>query len=196
MYLRRLILEVFAHARWEHWVWMGMLALAVTGWVLIRKKVSAYGAICLGVTVFMGLFLLDTAVLIRVGDGVAHKTGFDPAYELHYFLFGGMARWTEMFANIAVFVPFGFFLSEFLSMTKRFGASSAFSARRRIGLVALAAFGLSLCIESLQLILRLGVFEITDSVLNMLEGVFDAAAEREGSRSTQIESIKRQSLIT
>ena len=57
---------------------MGMLALAVTGWVLIRKRCSAYGAICLGVTVFMGLFLLDTAVLIRIGDGVAHKTGFDP----------------------------------------------------------------------------------------------------------------------
>ena len=174
MYLRRLILEVFAHARWEHWVWMGILALAVTGWVLIRKRCSAYGAICLGVTVFMGLFLLDTAVLIRIGDGVAHKTGFDPGYELHYFLFGGMVRWTEMFANIVVFVPFGFFLSEFLSMTKRFGASSAFSARRRIGLVALAAFGLSLCIESLQLILRLGVFEITDLVLNTVGGVIGA----------------------
>lgn len=170
MYLRRLILEVFAHARWEHWVWMGMLALAVTGWVLIRGRSSVYGAICLGVTVFMGLFLLDTAVLIRIGDGVAHKTGFDPAYELHYFLFGGMVRWTEMFANIAVFVPFGFFLSEFLSMTKRFDASRAFSARRRMGRVALAAFGLSLCIESLQLILRLGVFEITDLVLNTAGG--------------------------
>ena len=118
MYLRRLILEVFAHAKWEHWVWMGILALAVTGWVLIRKRCSAYGAICLGVTVFMGLFLLDTAVLIRIGDGVAHKTGFDPGYELHYFLFGGMVRWTEMFANIVVFVPFGFFLSESLASTR------------------------------------------------------------------------------
>ena len=168
MYLRRLILEVFAHARWEQWVWMGILALAVTGWVLIRKRCSAYGAICLGMTVFMGLFLLDTAVLIRIGDGVAHKTGFDPAYELHYFLFGGMVRWTEMFANIAVFVPFGFFLSEFLSTTKRF------SARRQIGLVALAAFGLSICIETLQLVLRLGVFELTDLVLNTLGGVIGA----------------------
>ena len=79
-----------------------------------------------------------------------------------------------MLANVVVFVPFGFFLSEFLSMTKRFGTSSAFSARRRIGLVALAAFGLSLCIESLQLILRLGVFEITDLVLNTLGGIVGA----------------------
>ena len=81
-----------------------------------------------------------------------------------------MVRWTEMFTNIAVFVPFGFFLSEFLSMMKRFGAFSASSPRRRIGRVALAAFGLSLCIETLQLVFRLGVFEITDLVLNTLGG--------------------------
>jgi len=108
---------------------MGMLTLAVTGWVLIRKRCSAYGAICLGVTAFVGLFLLDTAVLIRIGDGVAHKTGFDPAYELHYFLFGGMVRWTEMFANIAVFVPFGFFLSESLASTKSISAGRLPPAR-------------------------------------------------------------------
>ena len=172
MYLRRLILEVFAHAKWEHWVWMGILALALTGFLLIQRRCSAYGAICFGGTVFVGLFLLDTAVLIRIGDGVAHKTGFDPAYELHYFLFGGMVRWTEMFANIVVFVPFGFFLSEFLSTTKRF------SAKRRMGRVALAAFGLSLCIESLQLILRLGVFEITDLVLNTVGGVIGTMISR------------------
>ena len=175
MYLRRLILEVFAHARWEHWVWMGILALAVTGWVLIRRRCSAYGAICLGVTVFMGLFLLDTAVLIRIGDGVAHKTGFDPGYELHYFLFGGMVRWTEMFANIAVFVPFGFFLSEFLASAKRF------SAGRRLGLATLAGFGLSLCIECLQLLLRVGFFELTDLVMNTL-GVFVGAVVAVGTR--------------
>ena len=65
--------------------------------------------------------------------------------------------------------PENFFMS-----VGRFGASSAFSARRQIGLVALAAFGLSLCIESLQLILRLGVFEITDLVLNTVGGVIGA----------------------
>ena len=168
MYLRRLIREVFAHAAWEHWVWMGILALALTGWVLIRKRSSVYGAVCLGLTFFAGLFLLDTAVLIRIGDGVTHKTGFDLAYELHYFLFGGMVRWTEMFANVAVFVPFGFFLSEFLASMGRL------APRRRLGLVTLAAFGLSLCIESLQLILRLGVFEVTDLVLNTLGGFVGA----------------------
>jgi Glycopeptide antibiotics resistance protein len=127
-----------------------------------------YGAICLGLTVFFGLFLLDTAVAIRWCDGVNHSTGFNPAAEIHRFLYEGVARWTEMLANVAVFVPFGFFLSEFLSTTKHF------SDRRQIGRFALAAFGLSLCIESLQLIFRLGVFEITDLVLNTLGGFVGA----------------------
>ena len=164
MYLHRLIREVFAHAAWEHWVVIGILALALTGFLLIRKKCSAYGAICLGLTVFAGVFLLDTAVVIRIGDGVVHKTGFDPAYELHYFLYGGMVRWTEMFANVAVFVPFGLFLAGFLA------ARGRLVSWRRIGFVALCAFGLSLCIEGLQLALKVGVFEVTDLVLNTVGG--------------------------
>lgn len=168
MYLHRLIQEVFAHAAWEHWVFIGVLALLLTGWVLFRKRCSVYGAICLGLTVFAGLFLLDTAVLIRIGDGVVHKTGFDPAYELHYFIYGGMVRWTEMFANIAAFVPFGLFLGEFLAET------FAVADRRRIWIVALCAFGLSLCIEGLQLVLKVGVFEVTDLVLNTVGGAVGA----------------------
>ncbi|MBP5172001.1 MAG: VanZ family protein [Bacteroidales bacterium] len=177
MYLRRLIREVFAHAAWEHWVWMGILALALTGFLSIRKRVSVHAAVCLGLTLFAGLFLLDTAVLIRIGDGLTHKTGFDPAYELHYFLTGGMVRWTEMFANVVVFAPFGFFLGAFLRVTRRFGSRgrpdsmARLDSRRRLGLVALCSLGLSLCIEALQLLLRVGVFEVTDLVLNTLGGV-------------------------
>ena len=122
MYLHRLIREVFVHAAWEHWVIIGILALALTGFLLIRKKCSAYGAICLGLTVFAGLFLLDMAVVIRIGDGVDHQSGFDLAAEVHRLIYGGMVRWTEMFANVAVFVPFGLFLSEYLASIKQVGA--------------------------------------------------------------------------
>lgn len=99
---------------------------------------------------------------------MAHGTGFSLLAEYHRLIHGGPARWTEMLANVAVFVPFGFFLSGFLFTTKRF------SARRQIGCVALVAFGLSLCIETLQLVFHLGVFEITDLVLNTLGGVVGA----------------------
>ena len=66
--------------------------------------------------------------------------------------------------GIASVVPFGFFLSEFLASTKRF------SAWRRIGLATLAGFGLSICIECLQLVLRVGFFQVRDSVMNMVGG--------------------------
>ena len=73
-----------------------------------------------------------------------------------------------MFANIAAFVPFGLFLGEFLSEVL------AVADRRRIWIVALCAFGLSLCIEGLQLVLKVGVFEVTDLVLNTVGGAVGA----------------------
>lgn len=66
----------------------------------------------------------------------------------------------EAIANIAVFVPFGFFLSEFLASAKRLRPG------RRFWLATLAGFGLSLCIVSLQLLLHVGFFELTDLVMN------------------------------
>ena len=65
-------------------------------------------------------------------------------------------------------IPFGLFLSEFLASAKRF------SVGRRLGLATLAGFGLSLCIECLQLLLRVGFFELTDLVMNTL-GAFAGA---------------------
>ena len=73
-----------------------------------------------------------------------------------------------MISNIAVFVPFGFFLSEFLASAKRLRPG------RRFWLATLAGFGLSLCIESLQLLLHVGFFELTDLVLNTV-GTFVGA---------------------
>lgn len=70
----------------------------------------------------------------------------------------------ETLSNIAVFVPFGFFLGEWLASSNRTGSW------RRVGLVTLAAFGLSLCIECLQLVLKVGFFEVTDLVMNTVGG--------------------------
>ncbi len=168
--IQRLIRVVFIQVPWMHWLAIGTFSLALTVSLLIRKRHSVCGAICFGLSVFFGLFLLDTAVVIRWNNGVTYQTGFDFAAEFHRLLDGGVGRWTEMLANVVVVVPFGFFLSEFLSTSKHF------SARRQIGRVTLAAFGLSLYIESLQLIFRLGVFEITDLVLNTLGGAIGASS--------------------
>lgn len=147
---------------------MTVMSLAFTAFLLTQKRHSLYGAICLGITPFIVMLLLDVAVLNRLNSIVHPEICFSLPAEYHRLIHGGTVRWTEMMANVAVFVPFGFFLSEFLFTTKRF------SAGRQIGRVALAAFVLSLCIESLQLIFRLGVFEITDLVLNTLGGFVGA----------------------
>ena len=144
------------------------MSLTLTIILLIRKKCSAYGAIALGLMVFMGLFLLDTTVVIRLSSTVHSENGFSLAAEYHRLIHGGTARRTEMLSNVAAFIPFGFFLSEFLASLNRTGSW------RRVGWVVLAAFGLSLCIECLQLIMHVGFFELTDLVMNTV-GAFVGA---------------------
>lgn len=151
---------ILTHIPWPHWVVLGMLSLALTIYLLIRKRYSLYSTICLGIATFIGLFLLDAAVLNRMNSIVHPTICFSLPAEYHRLIHGGSVRWTEMLANIAVFVPFGFFLSEFLSATK------CLTCRRRLGLVVVYTFVFSLCIECLQLTLRLGVCEVTDLVLN------------------------------
>ena len=167
--------SVLTHVPWPHWVVIGLLSLALTVYLVIRKRYSTYGAICLGISVLIGLFLLDAAVFSRLTSTAHPEYRFSLAAEYHRLIQGGTSRWTEMLANFAAFIPFGLLLSEFLASAKRF------SAGRRLGLATLAGFGLSLCIECLQLLLRVGFFELTDLVMNTL-GAFVGALISAGLR--------------
>ena len=160
--LQRYTLIILTHVPWPHWVVMGLLSLALTIILLFQKRHSFYGAICLGISAFIGLFLLDAAVLSRLSGTAPPKNGFSLSMEYNRLIHGGAVRWTEMLANVLVFVPFGLFLTEFLASGKKF------SAGPRQGLATLFGFVLSLCIESFQLVLRVGVFELTDLVMNTL----------------------------
>ena len=158
--LQALVRSILAHIPWTHWLAMGLMALTVP--LLLRKKCSTYGAIALGLTVFLGLFLLDAAVINRYLGTLPQSTGFEFTFRrLFHSTESGRA---ELFANLLAFVPFGYFLSEFLSTTRRL------APWRRLGLATLLAFALSLCIECLQLVLRVGFFELTDLVLNTVGG--------------------------
>lgn len=158
--LQTYIRGILSLVPWEHWAIMGGLTFALTVFLLLRKKSSVYGAIALGLSVFVGLVLMDTAVVIRRIGLFPHWTGFNLILELDRLLHGSELGRTEAFSNLAVYVPFGFFLTEFQATRKRFGSW------RRIGLATLSGFALSLCIESLQLVLRVGFFELTDLVMN------------------------------
>jgi len=167
--LQTYIHTTFSEVSWWHVVILGLLSLALSVFLLIQGKHSMYEIIVLGITVYISLFLLDLTVLNRLGGSVSLENGFSLSAEYQRLLQGGTARWIEMMANVIAFFPFGFFLSELLATTNRFGS------RHRLKLVALSAFGLSLCIESLQLILRVGVCEVTDLVMNTVGGVVGAS---------------------
>ena len=47
---------------------------------------------------------------------------------------------------------------------------------RCVGRVALVTFGLSLCIECIQLVFRVGVFELTDLLLNTVGALIGGVA--------------------
>ena len=151
-----------------HWLVMGLLPVLLMAFLLARKRTSVYGAIALGIAFYIVLFLLETALVIRCCDLVAYTSGFDFDAEYNRFFRGTIYDRRQIFFNIAVFIPFGFFLSEFLSVIKMLGSW------RQIGIVTLSGLALSLFIESLQLILHVGVFEVTDLVMNTV-GAFVGA---------------------
>lgn len=165
---------ILARVPWWHWAMICFMALTV--FLLIRKKSSVYGAIALGMTVFIGLLLLDTAVMIRYLGLQHHVAGCNLRFELTQLFHGENRRKIELVSNAAVFIPFGFFLSESLSSLRRIGPW------RQIGLVTLASFCLSLCIELLQLVLHIGFFEVTDLVMNTAGGVVGAVLALAGRR--------------
>ena len=112
----------------------------------------------------MGLFLLDTAVGIRHLGIMKHAAGHDLTLDFSRIFQKSGQGSAESLCNVAVFAPFGLFLGEWLASSNRTGSW------HRVGLVILAAFGLSLCIECLQLVLHVGFFEVTDLVMNTVGG--------------------------
>ena len=61
--------------------------------------------------------------------------------------------------NVVGFMPFGFFLP----VVSRRG--------RRLHNAVLLAFGLSLCIETVQLVFKVGSFDVDDLLLNTIGGI-------------------------
>lgn len=71
---------------------------------------------------------------------------------------GFFAMFTNLFGNVIIFIPFGFFLP----MASRY--------RSLLGTV-FYSFGLSLCVETFQLFSRVGSFDVDDLLLNTIGGL-------------------------
>ena len=76
------------------------------------------------------------------------------------YTLGFWAVMLNLLGNVVAFIPFGMFLPRL------------FPACRRCILTVVLAFEFSLCVEILQLIWKVGSFDVDDILLNTLGGVF------------------------
>lgn len=71
---------------------------------------------------------------------------------------GLFAMFTNLFGNVIIFIPFGFFMP----MASKY---------RSIFSTVFYSFGLSLCVETFQLITKVGSFDVDDLLLNTVGGL-------------------------
>ena len=71
---------------------------------------------------------------------------------------GAFAVFSNLFGNILIFVPFGFFIA--MASSSRSFFKALFNS-----------LGLSLCVEIVQLFTRVGSFDVDDILLNTIGGV-------------------------
>lgn len=145
-----------------HWWVIGSISLAITIISLTLRGVSKYGSIVSGLAVLFGLFLLDALALKRLGVDTIQSAGFNLGAEYQRIIHGSVEERLMLLFNFLVFVPMGVLLTESVLTMKRFNPN------RCIHFVLLISFGLSVCIELLQLVFHAGVFELTDLIMNTL----------------------------
>lgn len=71
---------------------------------------------------------------------------------------GAFAVFSNLFGNILIFVPFGFFIA--MASSSRSFFKALFNS-----------LGLSMCVEILQLVTRVGSFDVDDILLNTIGGM-------------------------
>ena len=172
----RSIREILADIPWPHGVAIGVLTLAVVLLALRRsaaRRSSIYGAVALGIAVFAGLLFIETTVVIRWCGIVTNGWGVHLNLDFKRLLFLHSQGYESLF-NIVAFVPFGFFLAEYLSARRRNGSRLAVGWRS-FAIATLTTLALSLIIECLQLALHVGFFELTDLAMNTLGGLLGAS---------------------
>lgn len=112
---------------------------------------------------FLLYFLIFSDWYGRTGIGEEYRYNLILFKEIRRFIvyremLGSFAVFTNLFGNILIFVPYGFFIS----MASR---------SRSFFMTLFYSFGLSLCVEVFQLLARVGSFDVDDLLLNTVGGV-------------------------
>ena len=113
--------------------------------------------------VFLVYFLFLAEWYGRTGTGEDYRYNLELFREIRRFityreLLGMFAVFANLFGNILIFVPYGFFIS-------------MAAERRGFFKTLFCSFGLSLCVELVQLVTRVGSFDVDDILLNTIGGI-------------------------
>ncbi len=128
------------------------------------KRVRALGKVLFVLYIFFLLyFLIFSDWYGRSGVREEYRYNLVLFTEIKRFIeyreaLGAFAVFTNLFGNILIFVPYGFFIS----MASR---------SRGFFLTLFYSFGLSLCVEVFQLLTRVGSFDVDDLLLNTVGGI-------------------------
>jgi glycopeptide antibiotics resistance protein len=112
--------------------------------------------------IFIVYFLLFSEWYGRTGNTEGYRYNLVLFKEIRRFIeyreeLGAFAVFTNLFGNILIFVPFGFFLP-------------MGSKQRSFFVTVYYSFSLSLCVEVFQLITKVGCFDVDDLLLNTIGG--------------------------
>ena len=128
------------------------------------KRIRIFGKILFVLyIVFIIYFLIFSDWYGRTGEIQEYRYNLVLFREIRRFWnyrdqIGLFAMFTNLFGNVIIFMPFGFFMP----MASRY--RSCFSA-------VFYSFGLSLCVETFQLLTRVGSFDVDDLLLNTVGGL-------------------------
>lgn len=129
-----------------------------------RKRIRVIGKILFTFyIIFIVYFLLFSDWYGRTGEMQEYHYNLVLFKEIKRFWeyrdqVGMFAMFTNLFGNVLIFMPFGFFMP----MASRY--RSFFST-------LFYSFGLSLCVETFQVVTRVGSFDVDDLLLNTIGGV-------------------------
>ncbi|MGN0374466.1 MAG: VanZ family protein [Butyrivibrio sp.] len=119
--------------------------------------------------IYMGILVYFLFFAENMGRSVTRDYSMNlmPFKEIKRFLssrnsLGSKAVWMNIAGNVAAFIPFGLFIIPVSGRNIRF-----------LGAVVMT-FNVSLCVEIIQLVTRVGSFDVDDLMLNTLGGVMGA----------------------
>ena len=160
----RVLLQLLWNSIEEYYLWI--LLIWVFAYFIWKKKKGKRSFLSFSALVYVAEFLYVTLLSREIGTEMDYQLSFLWEYRLAFEIREGKLvvqsmAWVEQIRdNILLFVPFGIFAGEFLE--RRNGKEASWKRTLAIGFIASAT------VEVLQLVFRIGLFELDDMLNNTI----------------------------